>query len=440
MNQHARSRDRKAAGRADGFRGDYTVMITDRFIRPKTLRSAFNAVAAGASVLLSACAANATLTDNTVHSPHLSDALNEQVVRVPASNGTLSAELESTIFKPPGDGPFPVVIMNHGKRLGSPRQQGRDRFVNLSREFVKRGYAVIIPMRKGFSNSTGEFADSHCDMVNDGHAQADDVQSTLEYLATQPWADKDRVLIAGQSHGALGTLAMGTRQIPGVRGLINFAGGLKYHGEGSCDWQNSLVKAFADYGGKTTLPSLWFYGKNDSHFGPKLAARFHEAYTKAGGDAKLVAFGPFKKDAHGLSASRDGVKIWWPETEKFLKKIGLPTDEVYALADEPALAKSRIPVNDVAAVPYLGETGRENYSIFLKKPYPRAFAMSPTGAWAWAEDGDDPSGQALEECNKNSSQPCSLYAEDNHVVWPAEPALAAQQPSPSNRPPTQGPN
>jgi dienelactone hydrolase len=351
--------------------------------------------------------------------------LNEQVVMVPAIDDGKTVELETTIFKPPGAGPFPLVIMNHGKALGSPRQQGRDRFVVVSREFVKRGYAVVIPMRKGFSKSTGDYADPGCDMTAHGQLQADDLQSTLEYLRTQRWADSEHVVVAGQSYGGLTAMAFGTRQFPGVKGLINFAGGLKMHG-GSCQWEQSLLEAFADFGAKTTLPSLWFYGENDKHFGPELAARLHQAYVHAGGHAKLVAYGAFKKDAHGMSGSRDGVKIWWPETEKFLAELGMPTTSVVALKDEIKMPKTDYAaIDDVNAIPYLRESAREQYRVFLGKSMPRAFAVSSSGAWSWVEDGDDPVAQALSECQRNSSQPCRLYAVDDNVVWTGDQAVTA---------------
>jgi dienelactone hydrolase len=363
----------------------------------------------------------------------LDTALNEQVVMVPATFGAKTVELETTIFKPPGEGPFPVVVMNHGKALGNPRNQNRDRFIVFSREFVKRGYAVVIPMRKGFSKSSGDYIDRGCDMTAHGLSQAEDLQSTLDYLHTQHWADSGRVLVAGQSYGGLTAMAFGTRHYPGVKGLINFAGGLKMHG-GDCRWQQSLVQAFANYGAKSTLPSIWFYGENDNHFGPELAARLHNAYIQAGGNAKLVAYGPFKKDAHGMSGSRDGVKIWWPETEKFLQELGMPTDTVYALNNEVKVPKTEYAaIDDINAIPYLKGSAREQYKVFLGKSLPRAFAVSPTGAWSWAEDGDDPVEQALRDCQKNSSQPCRLYAVDDHVVWTDEsrPATAAAPAAPA---------
>lgn len=371
-------------------------------------------VALGAVAL---AAAGLFASPSPVKAAGLDAALNEQVVMVPAMSGGHPVELETTVFKPPGEGPFPLVIMNHGKALGNPRSQNRDRFLVISKEFVKRGYAVVIPMRTGFSKSTGEYIDRGCDMTAHGYAQAEDLQGTLQYLRTQPWADAERVLVAGQSYGGLTALAFGTQQFPGVKGLINFAGGLKMHG-GNCQWQASLEKAFANYGAKTSLPSLWFYGENDHHFGPELASRLHSAYVQAGGMARLVAYGPFKKDAHGMSASRDGVKIWWPETEKFLKDLGLPTDTVVALDDEIKVPQTEYAsLDNIDAIPFLRDRGREQYRAFLGKSSPRAFAISASGAWSWVEDGDDPVQQALADCQKNSSQPCKLYAVDNHVVW-----------------------
>ena len=143
------------------------------------------------------------------------------------------------------------------------------------------------------------------------------------YALQQPWADKNQILIAGQSHGGLTTMAFGAINFPGVKGLINFSGGLRLD---NCQWQSPLVDAFANFGAKTKVPSIWFYGANDSFFNPEVAARMHAAYNSAGGHAKLVAYGPFGKDSHGMSSSPDGVQIWWPETEQFLQSIGMPTE------------------------------------------------------------------------------------------------------------------
>jgi dienelactone hydrolase len=340
--------------------------------------------------------------------------LNEQVVMVPGANGNL---LETTIFRPPGAGPFPLVLMNHGKQPGDPRMQSRDRFYYLSREFVRRGYAVMVPMRTGFARSGGDYADYGCNMTGNGYLQAMDLRAALGYARSQSWVDGGRIVVAGQSYGGLATLAAGAGALPGVRGLLNFAGGLRAD-DGNCQWKSALVSAFADYGSHSKLPSLWFYGANDSYFNHELVNRLYQAYAGAGGNATLVAYDAFKNDAHGMVGSRDGFAVWWPQAERFLRRIGMPTDETVAIPDDPAIPRTDFAaLNDVDSVPFLRERGRDGYRAFLSKSTPRAFAVSPSGAWSWAEEGEDPAARVLSACQANSRQPCRLYAVDDYVVW-----------------------
>ncbi len=342
--------------------------------------------------------------------------LNETVIAIPAGPGKQS-ELQTTLFRPNGPGPFPLLIINHGKESGEPRKQPRERFIYMATAFVKRGYAVLVPMRRGFAGSTGAYADHGCNMTANGYAQASDVQDAIEFARRQRWADPERIVVAGQSYGGLAAIALGTRAVPGVRGLINFAGGLRDDGE-RCDWRAQLVQAFANYGAANKIPSLWMYGVNDSLFGPELVARMHSAFERAGGSARLVEFGAFKRDAHGMAASRDGARIWWRETERFLEQIGMPTRETVAVADAPSVPRTDFArVDDIAAVPYLSENGRAAYREYLNKLSPRAFAVSPSGAWCWAEEGEDPHARALAACARSSGQTCQLYSVDDYVVW-----------------------
>ena len=347
--------------------------------------------------------------------------LNERLVFIPAGESG-KAMMETTVFQPNGPGPFPLLIINHGKDAGAPRQQPRERFIFMATAFVKRGYAVMVPMRQGFGHSTGRYRDFGCNMTANGYAQANDVRDVVHFARQQDWIDGERIVVAGQSYGGMATLALGAQALPGVRGLINFAGGLRDEANG-CDWRAQLVRAFGAYGTANPVASLWLYGANDSLFGPDLVARMHDAFVRAGGQARLVEYGAFKRDAHGMLASRDGEKIWWRETEAFLRQIGMPTEERYAVVAQPTLPNSDFAkLDDVAAVPYMGELGRRAYREYLAKMTPRAFAVSANGAWCWAEEGEDPDGRALATCEKKSKQPCSLYSIDEKVVWRADPA------------------
>lgn len=336
---------------------------------------------------------------------------------IPAGPG-MQAALETTVFMPNGAGPFPLLVINHGKQPGNPQLQKRDRFIYMARAFVRRGYAVMVPMRTGFAHSTGAYLDYGCNMTANGYAQANDVLDAINYARRQSWVDGERIIVAGQSYGGLASMALATQRVPGVRGVINFAGGLRVDGPG-CDWQSALVKAFANYGAASKIGSLWLYGANDSYFGPELVGRMYRSFVRSGGRARLHPYGPFKRDAHVMLASRDGEKVWLPETERFLREIGMPTEPIHSLAEAPAPARTDYaPLGDVGAIPFLPDSGRDAYRAFLDKMTPRAFAVSESGAWGWAEEGEDTDSRALAACQTRSSEPCRLYSVDDYVVWP----------------------
>ena len=350
--------------------------------------------------------------------------LNESVLMVPKP-GLFKLELETTLYKPDGPGPFPVVILNHGKEAGDTRFQKRYRPAGPARYFLERGYAVVVPMRQGFAHSGGIYVGGGCNVESNGRAQAEDVRAVLDYTVAQPWADRERMLVVGQSHGGWTTLAFGTAGYPGVKGLVNFAGGLRQ--ESCTGWELALARAAASYGRETRLPSLWFYGDNDSYFNPPTFRAMFEQYSAGGAPARLVAFGVFGSDAHALFGARAGAAIWQPEMTQFLASIGLPSQPRAEYARFAAPARMAVPppsnfapLTDVAGVPHLRDAGREGYRVFLTKPQPRAFALAANNAWGWAEGGADPLRRALDNCNRRGEGRCRLYAVDDTVVWTPE--------------------
>lgn len=352
--------------------------------------------------------------------PVLDSALGEQVLTVPAA-GLSEPELELTLFKPPGPGPFPVVLINHGRSPGDAKFQPRYRPVVAAREFVQRGYVLAVPMRQGFSRSGGREISGGCNVYSNGEQQARSVVRTLAWLDTQPWADVSRNIVVGQSHGGLTTLAYGMHPHPGTRLLVNFAGGLRQ--ENCPAWEHNLIKAYAAYGEQTRLRSLWFYGDNDSYFQPWLFHEAHQKYTQAGGPAALIAFGAFKRDAHAMFSSPDGVPIWREPVLQAMAEQGLPTEVVVTLPPGPAdiampPASDFAGVDDVVAVPLRSDRAREGYRTWLRQPTPRAFAIQPdSGAWGSAWGGATPRARALASCEKQGRGSCRLYAVDEEVVW-----------------------
>jgi hypothetical protein len=144
----------------------------------------------------------------------------------------------------------------------------------------------------------------------------------------------------------------------------------------------------------------------------------HDAFAQNGGRAQLVEYAPFKRDSHGMLASRDGEKVWLKDTMAFLDKVGMPTQVLYKVPEPPVPQPTNFAtIENVDAVPFLSENGKRAYQEYLTKMTPRAFAISPTGGWCWAEEGEDPDARALAACSAKSDQPCRLYSVDEHVVW-----------------------
>lgn len=292
----------------------------------RTWRSVWTAVGCALLPLLLLTAAHA--------SEPATSALTETVVEVPKSAGIFTIKLETTVYKPAGDGPFPLIVLNHGKSRGNAAFQSRARYHEQAAALVARGYVVAIPMRQGFSKSGGAYIGSGCNVESNGLVQAEDVVAALDYMTAQPYVDRNRIVVMGQSHGGLTTLAFGTLSYPGVRGLVNFAGGLR--NDTCVAWENNLVRAFETYGRQSRYPSLWFYGDNDSYWPKPMPEKMFAAYTSAGNPnarARLVDYGNFKSDSHGMFASHAGLAIWLPQVDAFLRELGLPAGPLTPAAE-----------------------------------------------------------------------------------------------------------
>lgn len=254
--------------------------------------------------------------------------LPSEVVFIPKKILLGTLKLETTIYKPEGQGPFPLVVINHGKESGPPGLQKRFTAGWASRFFLERGYVVFLPMRTGFSKSTGSYVGGECNVESNGLVQAEDVTATVTYAHTLDYVDRKQTLVVGQSHGGWTTLAYGaSKPDPSVKGLVNFAGGLR---QTNCaGWELNLAKAAASFAKETSIPSLWLYGDNDSFFSKKTYSEMFARYSKVNPSAQLVEFGVFGEDAHGIFTHKDGRAVWGQYLEKFMSQLGLPTKVTY---------------------------------------------------------------------------------------------------------------
>jgi dienelactone hydrolase len=263
--------------------------------------------------------------------------LHEQVVQVPlvidGFFGKKELALTATIFRPPGDGPFPLIVLSHGnppKASDRPKIK-RYRLIPQIREFVRRGFAVIVPIRRGYGATGGDFAEDYgkCSFplyTDAGLEAAKDLGAAIAFAAKLPYVRADRIVLAGQSAGGFASLATAGQNPPGVVAVVNFSGGRggrpdTHPGEPCApDRMAATIETFA----KTTrAPVLWHYAENDRFFGPTYPREWFAAFQRAGGKGRFVMQPPFGKDGHSLFSAKSGLPIWTREFDAFLKEIGM---------------------------------------------------------------------------------------------------------------------
>ena len=117
-------------------------------------------------------------------------------VEIPLGSGTLHAQL----YKPDGDGPFPVVIALHGcGGLAGPSEPVQPRYRDWAEQLLKTGHAVLLPDSYG-SRELGP--QCHERRVLARRERVADIMASRQWLLQQRWAERDRISLLGWANGA----------------------------------------------------------------------------------------------------------------------------------------------------------------------------------------------------------------------------------------------
>jgi dienelactone hydrolase len=349
----------------------------------------------------------------------------QEDVRIPAGGGHY--EIAATILRPEGPGPFGAVILNHGVP-GSEKERLTESaaadFNAPAPVFARRGYVVVMPMRRGFGATGGEFAEDAgpCrkpDYMKGEGAAADDVMAAYDYARTLPYVDGSRMILAGQSAGGIVSIfAAGMRKPKGLVAVLGFAAGRGGNPDirpGVPCAVESVAQVFDALSKTVKVPVLFHYAENDRYFNPATTKLWFDRFTAAGAQAEYVMQPAFGKDGHYVFGELVGVRYWLPAVEKFLAKHDIPFERL----DRPAPILAKLP--DVHS-----DSCRSLYRAFLESPAPRAYAVSGDGRCGFAGAMADAPNVALNECRSVAGSACALYAVDSEVVW-KEPSIEVKQ-------------
>jgi dienelactone hydrolase len=119
-------------------------------------------------------------------------------VEIPLSSGTLHAQL----YKPAGDGPFPVVIALHGcGGLGGQSEPVQRRYRDWAEPLLKGGKAVLLPDSYG-SRELGPQCRVGERRILARRERVADIMASRQWLLQQPWAARGRISLMGWEEGA----------------------------------------------------------------------------------------------------------------------------------------------------------------------------------------------------------------------------------------------
>lgn len=309
---------------------------------------------AGAALALASTLASAQPVAEPTHDPRAPD-LREEVALIEITLRDLNGRVETrpftvTRFRPPGDGPFPLVVLNHGRATADRRTgQSRRRFEELARHFVGLGFAVLVPTRVGYGEGEAGFDPEEpgpCNLARYepmAQAAADQVIAAVESAAALPWADTRRWIAVGSSVGGLASLAAAARRPPGLLAAINFSGGAGgdpvRRRAAPCS-PAAIETLWRALGATAAVDTLWIYWSHDRYWGDRLPLRWAQAWAESGGRVEWHQLGPWSdEEADGHTGITRDIRRWAPLVEAFLARAGFARDggatRSRAIADRP---------------------------------------------------------------------------------------------------------
>lgn len=232
--------------------------------------------------------------------------------------------LRGYLCLPPGPGPHPCMVLNHGSGI----HQGTTEWVRPGVMAMLAGWGVasLLVHRRGYGNSPGapwredvsaEYGTEDYDRQLAARlaAEADDVIAARAVAAAHPAIDADHVGVMGSSFGGTVTLLAAARGA-GFRCAVEFAGA-------AMNWERApgLRALMLGEAAKVACPIFFIQAANDYSTAPTPALA---AAARAGGRAEAVeervfpAFGLTRDEGHFFY--KEGPGVWGGDVRRFLDR------------------------------------------------------------------------------------------------------------------------
>ena len=233
--------------------------------------------------------------------------------------------IEATLFKPPGAGPFPIVIFNHGSSGGPIPAAHTENPRTFGAYLLSKQIALVVPMRRGRGKSEGSNKEepSPCNVnaARQGLQYASEaVDAVYQYLRQQPWASMDKVVLAGHSRGGMLASVYAAAHPGAALAVINFSGGWKNDNCGAVDVNLAL---FGQAGSGAKTANLFLYARGDAFYSDDSMSNYAAAFSGAGGDVTFKLVSLEKLNGHQLFHRAQ--PVWQSSVDDFLHRVGITT-------------------------------------------------------------------------------------------------------------------
>ncbi|MEM8758714.1 MAG: dienelactone hydrolase family protein [Pseudomonadota bacterium] len=186
-------------------------------------------------------------------------------------------DLEAVVYRPPGEGPFPLALVHHGS-TGDGRRPDRfdEVWTNdwLGDLLNEHGWIAAFPQRRGRGGSDGLYDEGFADDRTEGYAPdaarslpgaeraLGDANAALAALRDWPDVAPGPVLLGGASRGGVVAIMQAGADSEGTAGVLNFVGGWTSEGWGEATINPILFRRIESFDG----PILSIYGEDDPFY------------------------------------------------------------------------------------------------------------------------------------------------------------------------------
>ena len=272
------------------------------------------------------------LTNTSARADH--EVLFSCLQRVPVTIDGESIYLQMRIYKPAKAGRLPTLVLNHGSTGTGMDSDLFKRPVDIPKVasfFVQRGWAVVIPARRGRAGSDGKYDEGFSIIRVFGYtcfpsrslAGADralrDIEAAMTAILDMPFVDRTCVAIGGVSRGGALSIAYAGIHPTQVKAVINFVGGWLGW---PCPTMSSVNQSLFNRGAAYPGESIWLYADNDSYYSLSDSRKNYAAFISAGGKGFFREYAVPAKNGHWLPSFPD---LWAEDLESYLEHMGLPS-------------------------------------------------------------------------------------------------------------------